>query len=166
MLERVVYSTAVMRERQQISTVKVMRRASPRQRKIAALIGLVVVVLFLGLWLLERLGFDWGLIFPPCGLKMRTGWPCVTCGMTTAVRAFARGEISTAFYIQPAAAFLCSLLVLAAFFAFLIAAFGVYFSVLDRLFAELRMWHVVVGLLVILAAGWAVTLARVWAART
>ena len=122
--------------------------------------------LFASLWLLQRVGFDFGLIFPPCGLRMRTGLTCPTCGMTTAVLAFARGQILTAFYLQPAAGLLCSLLIVAAFFTFLIAVSGVYFSFLDRLFAEVRIIHVVVGLLVILAAGWAVTLARALAAQT
>jgi hypothetical protein len=86
--------------------------------------------------------------------------------MTHAVLAFAQGHVLTAFYLQPAAGLLCSLLAVTAFFAFLIAVSGVYFSFLDRLFAEVRMVHVVVGLLVILAAGWAVTLARALAAQT
>jgi len=86
--------------------------------------------------------------------------------MTHAVLAFAQGHILTAFYLQPAAGLLCTAMVVAAFFAFLIAVSGVYFSFLDRLFAEVRMIHVVVGLLVILAAGWAVTLARALAGQT
>jgi hypothetical protein len=86
--------------------------------------------------------------------------------MTTAVLAFARGQVLTAFYVQPAAGLLCSLAVVVAFFAFLIAASGVYFTFLDRLFAEVRIVHVVVGLLVILVAGWAVTLSRALAAQT
>jgi len=142
-----------------------MRRASARQRGIAALIGSTIIVAFAGLWLLQRLGFDFGLVFPPCGLRMRTGWTCPTCGMTTAVLAFARGEILSAFYVQPAAAFLCSLLVIVAFFALLTSVFRVYFTFLDRLFAEIRAWHVVAGLLAVLAAGWVVTLARAWVAQ-
>jgi len=155
-----------MQERQQDSRIKAIRRASGRQRKIAAVIACGIFGLFIGLWLLQRVGFDFGLIFPPCGLKMRTGYTCPTCGMTTAVLAFARGQILTAFYVQPAAGLLCSLLIIVAFFTFLIAASGVYFSFLDRLFAEVRIIHLVVGLLVILAAGWAVTLARAVAAQT
>lgn len=142
------------------------RRASKRERTTAAVIACGVFGLFAGLWLLQRVGFDFGVIFPPCGLRMRTGLTCPTCGMTHAVLAFAQGHVLTAFYLQPAAGLLCSLLVLAAFFAFLIAVSGVYFRFLDRLFAEVRIVHVVVGLLVILVAGWAVTLARALAAQT
>jgi hypothetical protein len=52
------------------------------------------------------------------------------------------------------------------FFAFLISVFGVYSSALDRLFAEIRIRRVAVGLLIILAAGWAVTMARAVVAQT
>jgi len=133
---------------------------------IAAVIACSILGSFGGLWLLQRVGFDFGLVFPPCGLRMRTGLTCPTCGMTTAVLAFARGQVWTAFYTQPAAGLLCTLLIVVAFFTFLITAFGVYFNFLDRLFAEVKMVHIVVGLLIIVAAGWAVTLARALAART
>jgi hypothetical protein len=145
--------------RQQVRDRKVIRRASPRERWIAVMVVSAVVALFGGLWLLQRVGFDFDLLFGPCGWKQR-GFTCPTCGMTTCVLAFARGEVLTAFYVQPAGAFLCSLLVLTAFFAFLIGIFGVYFRFLDRLFAELKVRYMVAGLLVVLAAGWAVTLAR------
>jgi hypothetical protein len=155
-----------MRVRQQVIASRVVRRATARQRGVAALAGSAVIVLFVGLWLAQRVGFDFGLLFGPCGMKQRTGLPCPTCGMTTAVLAFARGAVFTAFYTQPAGAFLCSLLVVGAFFAFLTAVFGVYFISFDRLLAEITVRGLVVGLLVILAAGWAVTLARALAAQT
>jgi len=152
--------------RQQTNSGRRVRRASARQRKIAALVALSVFALFTGLWLLQRVGFDFGLVFGLCGMKQRTGLPCPTCGMTTCVLAFARGDLLTAFYVQPAGAFLCTLLVVGAFFAFLISVFGVYFSAFDRLFAEIGIRYVIVGLLVILAAGWAVTMARALVAQT
>jgi hypothetical protein len=133
---------------------------------IATLIASAVVALFGSLWLLQRAGFDFGLLFAPCGMKQRTGLPCPTCGMTTSVLAFARGQVLMAFYVQPAGAFLCLLLVVVAFFAFLTGVFGVYFCFFDRLLAGLNVRYVVAGLLVILAAGWAVTLARALAAPT
>jgi hypothetical protein len=80
--------------------------------------------------------------------------------MTTAVLAFARGDVVQAFLTQPAAAFFCSLLVVAAFLAFLVSVFGVYFNRFDRLAAEVRIWHVIVGVLVVVLAGWAVTMAH------
>lgn len=161
-----LYSTAIMRVRQQVIWSRAARRATARQRWIAALAGSAVVLLFAGLWLAPAVGFDFGLLLGPCGMKQRTGLPCPTCGMTTAVLAFARGAVPTAFYTQPAAALLCAMLVIGAFFAFLTAAFGIYFISLDRLLAEIRVKGLVVGLLVILAAGWAVTLARALASQT
>ncbi len=154
-----------MEIRQQVSGSKVVRRASPTERRVAALIVSAVVVLFGSLWLLQRAGFDFGLLFGPCGMKQRTGLPCPTCGMTTCVLAFARGALLTAFYVQPAGAFLCSLLIVGAFFAFLTGVLGVYFCFFDRLWAELKLKWMVAGLLVVLTAGWAVTLARALTAR-
>jgi len=155
-----------MCERQQTNASGVARRASARERQVSALIVLGTVLCFGTLALLQKLHFDFGLLFGPCGMKQRTGLPCPTCGMTTSVLAFARGEIFLAFYVQPAAAFLCSLLVAGAFFAFLAGVFGVYFSVFDRVLATVRIRDVMVGLLVVLAAGWAVTLVRALAAQT
>jgi len=155
-----------MHKCQQVKGSKYIRRASARGRMTAVLFTAGVVALFGGLWLLQGVGFDFGSIFGPCGMKQRTGLPCPTCGMTTGVLAFARGEVLTAFYVQPAGAFLCALLIVAAFFAFLTAVLGVYFHFFDRLWAEIKVRYVVAGLLVILAAGWAVTLARAWAAQT
>ena len=128
--------------------------------------ALGVVALFGGLWLLQRVGFDFGQIFGPCGMKQKTGLPCPTCGMTTCVLAFARGELLTAFYVQPAGAFLCAILMAGTFFAFLTSVLGVYFNFFDRLWAGFRLKWIVAGLLVVLTAGWAVTLARAVAAQT
>jgi len=150
---------------QQVSQSKVVRQATGRQRAIAGLLVSVILAFFGGLWLLQRAGVDFGVLFSPCGMKQRTGLPCPTCGMTTCVLAFARGAWLTAFYVQPAGAFLCSVLVVTAFFALLVGVFGVYFNFLDRLWAELKVKWMVAGVLVILAAGWAVTLARAVAAQ-
>lgn len=133
---------------------------------VAGLIVCVVVAGFGGLWVAQRAGFDFGVLFGPCGMKQRAGLPCPTCGMTTCVLAFARGDVLTALHVQPAGAFLCSLLVVGTFFALLTGVFGVYFGFFDRLRTELTVKYVVVGLLVILVAGWAVTLAQAVAAQT
>ena len=88
--------------------------------------------------------------------------------MTTSVFKFARGEIfghNGAFYTQPAIALLCSIMVVVAFLAFLIAVFGVYFGFISRFFAEVKIKHIILALIIIIAAGWAVTLARALAAR-
>ena len=38
---------------------------------------------------------------PPCGFYQATGYPCPTCGCTTAVSHFAHGHILTSFLTQP-----------------------------------------------------------------
>jgi len=39
---------------------------------------------------------------PPCGFVAMTGYPCPTCGMTTAFAHVVRGQLVAAFYAQPA----------------------------------------------------------------
>lgn len=39
---------------------------------------------------------------PACGVFMMTGFPCPTCGMTTAFAHVVRGELWSAFFAQPA----------------------------------------------------------------
>ncbi len=39
--------------------------------------------------------------FGPCGFLLHTGWPCPTCGMTTAYADFVRGRIWRSFVDQP-----------------------------------------------------------------
>jgi hypothetical protein len=148
-----------MKARQPTSVFEI-RRASAKARIVAALIAAAIVALFATLWGLQRVGFDFGLLFNPCGFRQRTGLPCPACGMTRSVLAFARGRIGLSFYEQPALAFGCLVLVVIAFLASLVAALGVYFKALDRFFEEVKPSHLAIGLLVVISAGWAVTLAR------
>jgi hypothetical protein len=57
------------------------------------------------------------------------------------------------------------MLAVTAFFAFLIAASGVYFRGLNRFFGELKMRYVILSLAVIIGGGWMVTLTRALAER-
>ncbi len=154
-----------MLTRQRANAAKFTRRASASERRVALAVSLSIFAFFAGLWVLQKVGFDFGTLFNPCGFKQRTGWPCPACGMTTSVLAFARGRLLDAFYIQPAAAFLCSVLSLTAFLTFLTATFAVYFNAFDRLLHEMKVVYWIAVLLVILAAGWAVTLARAFVAQ-
>ncbi len=96
----------------------------------------------------------------PCGFRQKYNLPCPGCGITTSAVTFAAGKILKSFYIQPAAAFLCCVLVAVSFLAFLVAVFGIYFRFLDRFFAEVKVKYIILALIIIIAAGWAVTLAR------
>ncbi len=46
---------------------------------------------------------------PPCGFYAATGWPCPTCGMTTAFTYAAHGHLVQSFLAQPAGAVLAVL---------------------------------------------------------
>jgi len=153
-----------MQASQQLKKVKTVRRTSARQRAIAAFISLAVSGSLALFGLAGYYQIDMGRWLGYCGFKQRYGLPCPTCGMTTATLAFSQGKILEAFYIQPAAAFLCSLMVVAASLCFLVAVFGIYFSFFDRLFSQVKIRYVIIALMVIIAAGWAVTLARALAA--
>jgi hypothetical protein len=143
---------------QQPSSLKLFQRASARRRITAAFIFLAIAAVFLLAWLMGRYNIT---LYPfACGFKQRYGLPCPTCGMTHAVLAFAQGRIIRSFYVQPAAAFFCCLAIVTAFFALLIAVFGVYFPVFERRLVSLKLRYIVAALVFILAAGWAVTLAR------
>lgn len=84
--------------------------------------------------------------------------------MTTSAAAFAQGKIMEAFYIQPAAGLLCCVLVIAGVLALFTAVFGVYFGFVKRFLAEIKIKYIIVVLIVVIVAGWAVTLARALAA--
>jgi hypothetical protein len=152
------YCNVLMESGQQPISSKLFSRATASQRLIAGIIFLVIVAGFALGWLMGQFHFS---IYPfPCGFKQRYGLPCPTCGMTTALIAFSHGHIGNAFYRQPAAGFFCCLAVVIAFFAFLIAVFGVYSPIVERLIASLKLRYVFVVLFLIFAAGWAVTFAR------
>jgi hypothetical protein len=149
-----------MQASQQVNKLKVFRRASSRQRFAGAVVCLAVVAFFgLFAWAGHN-KIDMGRWLGYCGFKQKYSLPCPTCGATTAVLAFTQGRILEAFYIQPAAGLLCCALVAAAVLALLIAVFGVHFKFLGRFFAEVKVKYIILAVIIIIAAGWAVTLAR------
>jgi len=143
----------------------IFRPATRRQRSRAWLtLGLIGGV-FACAGLVAAGWVDFGRMVGPCGFQQRFGLPCITCGMTRAVILFVQGRFAAAFAMQPAAAFFCSAAVAAFFFALPTAVFGVYWVFLERLFREIRIWQWIAAAAVVLAAGWAVTLARAIAGR-
>ncbi len=154
-----------MQASQQLNKPKFFYRASSSQRVVAAIVCFGIIVFFAVFALAGHYKVDMGRLLGYCGFKQRTGLPCPSCGMTTATLAFAQGRIFEAFYIQPACGLLCSVMVVAAFLAFIIAVFGVYFRFIERFFKEVKLRYMILALIIIIAAGWAVTLARAIAAR-
>jgi hypothetical protein len=148
---------------QHLTGRKLFTQASLKQR-IAAFALFCSIACFFGLFLLEAAGrLDLQRFLTPCGFKQRYNIPCPTCGITTAVRAFSHGRVLDAFYIQPAGALLCVLLLLTAFLALTTALCGVYFTILQRLLTEVRVRYFVLAAIIVLAAAWSVTLARSFA---
>jgi len=149
-----------MRISQQTNNAKFFQRATFRQRLTARLVFLGIAVLFTPLYLAAAGKLDIERWLNPCGFRQKYNLPCPTCGMTASALAFVQGKILEAFYIQPAAALLCCALIITAFLAFLIAVFGVYFSFLNRFFAEVKIKQVILAAIVIILAAWALTLAQ------
>ncbi len=148
----------------QLNKTKFFYRASRQQRLVAGLVFLGIIAVFAFLWLSAKGIINIGLLFGPCGFKQRYGLPCPTCGITTSAIAFASGQVLKAFYIQPAGAFFCCIMVVSAFFALFTTVFGVYFVFLKRFFDEVKAKYIILALVIIIAAGWIVTLARALAA--
>jgi len=91
---------------------------------------------------------------PDCGVLVRTGYPCPTCGMTRSFRATVRGDVAGGLRAHPFGPFLCAG---TAFFA----AVGLGQAVtarplLPRL--RLRWWYVLVPVCGVLA-GWGLKVA-------
>ena len=149
-----------MQASQQLNKSKIFYRASSGQRMVAAIICFGIIAFFAAFAIAGHYHIDMGRWLGLCGFKQRTGLPCPTCGMTTATLAFAQGKIFEAFYTQPACGLLCSVMVIVAIIAFIIAVFGVYFRFIERFFTEIKLRYMILALIIIIAAGWAVTLAR------
>jgi hypothetical protein len=78
---------------------------------------------------------------PPCGWLLATGYPCPTCGMTTAFAASAEGNFLTAFVTQPIGALLAVATAVVFWIALHIAAFGSRLgSVVARLWRPRWLW--------------------------
>jgi hypothetical protein len=149
-----------MQTNQQVNKSKFYSRASSRQRKTAVIILLAVFFFFGFFALAGYYNINLGRWLGYCGFKQKYGLPCPTCGMTTATIAFSQGKIFEAFYIQPACTLLCCVLVLIAFLAFFTAVFGKHFLFIERFFYEVKVRYIILAIIIIIAAGWIVTLAR------
>jgi hypothetical protein len=157
------YFNVIMQASQQLNKPKYIYRASTGQRKIAAVVCVGIILFFAVFAFAGHYKINMGRFLGYCGFKQRTGLPCPTCGMTTATLAFAQGKIIEAFYIQPACGLLCCVMVFTAVLAFIIAVFGIYFRFIERFFTEVKLRYMILALVVIIIAGWAVTLARAFA---
>jgi len=130
------------------------------QRIAAGGVFIAVFVVFVVLFAGARGWIDMSRLFGICGFKQVYGLPCPTCYVTSSGMAFVQGRIWESFYIQPVGGVLCCMLLVVGVVALLISVFGVNFGFLHRPLRWRMIKYFVAGALIILAAGWAVTLAR------
>jgi hypothetical protein len=149
-----------MKESKQAENSGIFLKATPKQRSKAGFVlaGIVLFFAFAGLAGAKVIDLD--KLFGPCGFKQRYNLPCPTCGMTTSAVEFAKGNVFNAVYIQPAAGVLCWFAVIAAVLAFITIVFGLYFRFISLLIETLKIKYTILVLLIVIAGGWAVTLAR------
>lgn len=145
---------------EQANSVNKNERVTPCQRIAAGAVFIAILGVFVVLWGGGRGWIDMSRLFGICGFKQVYGLPCVCCYMTTSAMAFVQGRILDSFYIQPAGAVLCCALVVAQVAALLISVFGVNFRFLHQPLRWRMIKYLLASALIILAAGWAVTLSR------
>jgi hypothetical protein len=145
---------------QQLNSVKISASVTICQRIVAGVVFVSVLGIFGVLWAGAHGWFDMSRLFGICGFKQVYGLPCPTCYVTTSAMAFVQGRFLEAFYVQPAGAVLCCALVITAVLALLISVFGVNFSFLHPPISGRMIKYLIVSGIIVLAAGWAVTIAR------
>jgi len=131
--------------------------ASSRYRLVAALVAAAgMFVLLLASFVVPNplgVGTHTQLGMPACGFYQWTGYPCITCGMTTAFAHVVRGNFIEAFTVQPAGA-------LGALGCIAVVIVGVYVSVtgrridgiINRLINQFTL--LIIGAVVLGAWGW------------
>jgi hypothetical protein len=154
-----------MLKSQQLNFIRASHQISGRSRLLAGLVFLVGLS-SAGLlhWAAINNKIDMEPLIGPCGFKQKYGLPCPSCGMTTAVIVFSKGDVLNAFYIQPAAALICCVAAVVVMFAFIMAVCGTDFGLIDCLAEQIKVRHIILATIVIVCGGWAVTLARALAA--
>lgn len=124
-----------------------------RVRAIAAAILLVsMTILGFGVWLTPNakgVGTHEELGLSPCSYLAITGYPCATCGMTTAVTHAAHGQLLSAFHVQPAGALFAIALAMAAIMAFYSLVSGVSLAPLGQALWRPRVLFIVLGIVLV-----------------
>ena len=150
---------------QQPNLNKMPVKATNRQRIVAGVIFLLIIGFFGFLWAAATGWIDATRLFGLCGFKERFHLPCLGCYMTRSGEAFVKGRILESFYIQPAGAFFCCVLVAIAVFSLLRAVFGLQLKFLRGLLSRRAILYLVLSAILILGCGWAVTVSRALAER-
>jgi hypothetical protein len=134
-------------------------RLDPDRSGLARIVALLVFLGCAGLiglayWLKpdpSGVGSHEQLGFPPCTMMTLTGYPCPTCGMSTAFAHTVRGELLSAFKTQPAGFALALATIAAAGIALGVLITGKVWAVNWYRVSPTR---VVLGIMLLLALGW------------
>lgn len=129
------------------------------QRAIGAAVFLSTLGLLLLAWSLRPdptgTGTHEQLGMAPCGFKLATGLPCITCGMTTSFAHAAEGNLLTSFTTQPGGLLLAILTAMACWVGLWAMISGMSLAALGQFLANRR---VIIALAVTLVAAWGYTL--------
>ncbi|MCK4960027.1 MAG: DUF2752 domain-containing protein, partial [Planctomycetes bacterium] len=135
-------------------------KAGTAQRAGALAIFVVCVAIAALLWSAGTGDTDIRRMVGICGFKQEYQLPCPGCGVTTSAIAFFQGHILESFHTQPAGGILCVALIAAGILSFMTAVMGVNFPFMHAPATWRLTKYIIVSLLIIFAAGWAVTMAR------
>ncbi len=89
-----------------------------------------------------------------CGFLERTGYPCITCGMTTAFAWTVRGRIDKAFIAQPAGCLAALLCLAAALTGAGIAVTGKKLALIYYLAFHIQKILIITILILLASWGW------------
>lgn len=92
---------------------------------------------------------------PACSVQMFSGHPCPSCGMTTAFSHAVRGQLLTAFTVQPAG----TLLALATMAGLCVSAYVLATGAEMTWLRRLRRWRTLIVVAAVVGAAWAYKLA-------
>lgn len=135
-------------------------KCSPGHRIVAGVVFLVLAGIATLLLLSAKGHIHLGFWLGVCGFQQRHGLPCPGCGWTHAIEAFVTGHPIQAFVIQPAAVFFCGIAIVAGIYALLVAVFGIHSGFLKRWVGTLGIKSLLAGVVIVILAGWMVTLVR------
>ena len=131
-----------------------------RARLIAAgVLGGCTALLSAAAWLTpdgSGMGSHEQLGYPPCTMLTLTGYPCPTCGMSTAFAHAVRGELLSAFHAQPAGLVLALAAIVAACMSLGVVVTGKVWAVNWYRVSPTR---VTLAVILLVVAGWVYKLA-------
>ncbi len=135
--------------------IRLDNKATARTRWRAIIVGLACFGLLFTAWTLSPdargLGTHRQLGLAPCSLVMMTGYPCPTCGMTTAFSHAVRGQLLSALNVQPAGLFAATMVLLVGLIAITTALTGRAWRIN---WFRVSPFQIGIACVVILLAGW------------